>query len=112
VTASQEPEAMAEANENTVRATFDTETFVLKIKGKTTDFVLRRRAGPRGAMRGGDLLPIGFLLCPERCSLVVSPGKKIELTLRPNPEEWLPAGTRVRIHGLKGASELNGALGS
>jgi len=93
-----------------VKVNFERNGFSLKINGKDTDYGLKRRAGPRGSMRG-DLLPVGFELCPERCSLVVVPGKKIELMLRPEPKKYLPAGTRVHLRGLREA-ELNGRCGT
>lgn len=111
VTAAHEPDVIAEANEETVRADFEEDHFMLKVRGRKADYVLRRRAGQKGAVRG-EHLPVGFQICPPRCSVTIVPGKKIELTLRPFPDDWLEVGVRVLVQGLKESPELNGLLGT
>jgi len=107
---SHEAAAVAEATEERVRANFEEDHFLLTICGRKADYVLRRRVGRKGAVRG-DMLPVGFTLCPPRCTLLVSAHKRIELTLRPFPEKWLEVGACVAIQGLKDSPELNGSSG-
>eukprot|EP00931_Biecheleriopsis_adriatica_P045123 TRINITY_DN25861_c0_g1_i1.p1 TRINITY_DN25861_c0_g1~~TRINITY_DN25861_c0_g1_i1.p1 ORF type:complete len:440 (+),score=105.34 TRINITY_DN25861_c0_g1_i1:62-1381(+) len=103
VAARQEAAALAEANEDSVSVDFENDSFSLTIRGKTTDYVLRRRCPD---------LRIAFELCPQRCSFTVVAGRKIELILRPYPVNFLEPGTRVRVLDLKVATHLNGTLGT
>eukprot|EP00404_Azadinium_spinosum_P022015 CAMPEP_0180618778 /NCGR_PEP_ID=MMETSP1037_2-20121125/33749_1 /TAXON_ID=632150 /ORGANISM="Azadinium spinosum, Strain 3D9" /LENGTH=423 /DNA_ID=CAMNT_0022638815 /DNA_START=8 /DNA_END=1279 /DNA_ORIENTATION=+ len=111
VASRQEPEALIEAvDERAVRVDFEEERFTLTIRGRTADYVLRRGVRGHGGMRG-DQLPVGFDLCSARCSFTLTPQKKVELTLRPFPENWVPVGTRVSLRDLQEAPELNGLIG-
>lgn len=100
-------EAVAEATETTVEATFENYGFSLRIHGKSADFLLRRRVGPRVTA-----LPVPFKVCPERCSVKIIPGKRVELVMRPFPSMWLNSGRRVRFKSLQAAASLNGRWGT
>ncbi|CAE7474588.1 unnamed protein product [Symbiodinium sp. CCMP2592] len=100
-------EAVAEATEPTVEATFENYGFSLRIHGKSADFLLRRRVGPRVAA-----LPVPFKVCPERCSVKIIPGKRVELVMRPFPTMWLNSGQRVRLKSLQATASLNGRWGT
>mmetsp|Transcript_88644 Transcript_88644/g.251269 ORF Transcript_88644/g.251269 Transcript_88644/m.251269 type:complete len:380 (+) Transcript_88644:46-1185(+) len=111
VSAKQEPAALAEADEQTVRVDFQEEHFRLTIRGRCADHLFYKRIFGHGAARR-DLLPVRWTLCPARCSFSVTPFKCVEMTLRPYPENWLNIGTRVRVEKLKEVPELNGLEGT
>mmetsp|Transcript_13908 Transcript_13908/g.27475 ORF Transcript_13908/g.27475 Transcript_13908/m.27475 type:complete len:385 (+) Transcript_13908:28-1182(+) len=106
------PQAIAEASMETVRVQFQEDSISLTIRGPTKDFMLHRRLSQSTHNKG--VLPVGFPICPTRCNLVVLDGKQVELVLRPFPEDWLPTGTRICIHGLKqdASNKLNGRAGT
>eukprot|EP00747_Dinoflagellata_sp_TGD_P166713 gnl/TRDRNA2_/TRDRNA2_189929_c0_seq1.p1 gnl/TRDRNA2_/TRDRNA2_189929_c0~~gnl/TRDRNA2_/TRDRNA2_189929_c0_seq1.p1 ORF type:complete len:450 (-),score=74.43 gnl/TRDRNA2_/TRDRNA2_189929_c0_seq1:93-1442(-) len=105
VSASQEAEAIAAAEPRTVTAHFEEDSFTLQIRGAKVDYIFKRQTMT-------SALPVRFALCPSRCTCTVTPRRKVVLNLRPYPQDWLPAGTRVRIDGLTSQPELNGCSGA
>lgn len=102
------PKALAEATKENVIAKFEPKEFSLTICGLRHDFRLRRSFGAKTS------LPVNFKVSPERCTVVVSPGKKVELILRPALPSSFRPGNRVKLQNLqsKDAVRLNGHFGT
>eukprot|EP00435_Cladocopium_sp_Y103_P035395 s375_g9.t1 len=102
------PKALAEATKENVIAKFEPKEFSLTIRGLRHDFRLRRSFGAKTS------LPVSFKVSPERCTVAVSPGKKVELILRPALPGSFEAGKRVKLQNLqsKDAVRLNGHFGT
>ncbi|CAJ1349811.1 unnamed protein product [Effrenium voratum] len=103
------PKVLQEVTRDTATAQFERKQFSLLIRGAAKDYMLRRTVGARVAA-----LPVSFPVCPDRCSLLVWPGRKVELVLRPYPPSWLQPGARVRVVRLEteDAQRLNGRQGT
>lgn len=113
INARHEPDAIAEATQETVKADITEDHIKVTIRGSAAEYALYRRISSVRLSPHAGLLPVGFSpLCPARCSLTVVPHKKIQIRLHPNPVLWIAAGTRVQIQGLKQAAKLNGSTGT
>eukprot|EP00434_Breviolum_minutum_P024713 symbB.v1.2.021826.t1/scaffold1881.1/size97231/4 len=102
------PEALAEATKENVIVKFEQKEFWLTIRGQSKDFGLRRCIGQKTS------LPVTFKVCPERCAVIVSPGKKVELIMKPALPSSFQPGRRVKLERLqsKDALQLNGQSGT
>ena len=102
------PEALAEATKENVIVKFEQKEFWLTIRGQSKDFGLRRCIGRKTS------LPVTFKVCPERCAVIVSPGKKVELIMKPALPSSFQPGKRVKLERLqsKDALQLNGQSGT
>lgn len=110
ISARREREAVLAATVENTDAEFAPRGFTVAIHGEDAEYVFRRGIQTRLGKQNANSAEIatGFELCPARCTAVVKEGSRIEITLRPQPQDWLTPGTLVRVEGLKEAPQLNG----
>jgi len=111
ITLRSEPEMIQQVHSDNVHFEATEYSMSLVVTGAEADYTLRRTVTTQPS-RKSDNLYTGFRLCPERCSVHVVPQRRIKITLRPVPNDWLEKGSRVIICKLSETVDLNGQHGT